>query len=118
MPSNPARNEAKDPAKDPAKGAAKTAAPDIEALRKRHRELEHQKVTAQAHLQSATQQLDQLKTEAREQYGTDDLIELRKKLEEMKRENERKRVEYDRHLAQIETELRKIEEDGAPGPKS
>jgi len=110
VPSDHPRNEAKD--------AAINGIPDIEALKKRHRELDHQKVTAQAHLDSATKQLDQLKNEAREQYGTDDLNQLREKLDEMKRENEHKRVEYDRHLARIETELRKIEDDRAAGPQA
>ena len=72
--------------------------PDIEALKKRHRELENQRIAAQTNLKTATDQLELLKKESREQYGTDDLDQLRDKLEEMKRDNERKRVEYDRHL--------------------
>ena len=88
--------------------------PDIEALKKRHRELENQRIAAQTNLKTATDQLEQLKKESREQYGTDDLDRLREKLEEMKRDNERKRVEYDRHLAEIERNLDEVERDGSP----
>ena len=85
--------------------------PDIEALKKRHRELENQRIAAQTNLKTATEQLEQLKKESREQYGTDDLKQLKEKLEEMKRDNERKRVDYDRHLAEIEKNLDQVEQD-------
>ena len=85
--------------------------PDIEALKKRHRELENAKIAAQTNLKTATDQLEQLKKESREQYGTDDLKRLVDKLEEMKRDNERKRLDYDRHLAEIEKNLSQVEQD-------
>jgi len=89
--------------------------PDIEALKKRHRDLANQKIAADTNLERATEQLEQLKKDAREQYGTDDLGRLQQLLEEMKQENERKPVEYDRHLAEIEKSLAEIEQN-RPGP--
>ena len=91
--------------------------PDIDALKRRHRELENQKIAAETNLDRATEELDRLRNEAREQYGTDDLEDLRQKLEEMKSDNERKRYDYDRHLAQIETELGRIENDRPEAPR-
>ena len=92
--------------------------PDIDSLKRRHRGLENQKIAAQTNLDRAAEELDQLKRDAREQYGTDDLGQLRQKLEEMKRDNERKRVDYDRHLGQIENELSQIENDRPAAPQS
>ena len=89
--------------------------PDIEALKKRHRQLDTQRIAAGANLKQASEQLEQLKKEARELYGTDDLRQLQDKLREMKLDNENKRVEYDKHLAEIEKELDRIEQD-RPGP--
>ena len=85
--------------------------PDIEALKKRHRELENAKIAAQTNLKTAMDQLEQLKKESRDQYGTDDLKQLVDKLEEMKRDNERKRLDYDHHLAEIEKNLSQVEQD-------
>jgi chromosome segregation ATPase len=84
---------------------------DIEQLRKRHKELEREKVTAEANLKSATQQLDALKSEAEAKYGTRDLAELKKKLAEMKEENERRRAAYQRHLEEIEARLAQVENE-------
>ena len=106
MPSNPGKSSQQQP-QQPAQ------APDIETLKKRHRELENQRIAAQTTLKSATAQLEQLKKESLEQYGTDDLKQLVEKLEEMKRDNERKRVEYARHLAEIENSLGEVERDGS-----
>jgi len=84
---------------------------DIEALKKRHKDLDRQKTTAEANLLSATQTLDALKHEAREKYGTDDPEQLKKSLQEMKQENERKRAGYQKHLEEIETRLAQVERD-------
>ena len=60
----------------------------IEQLQQRYAKLNEQKIQAETNLEHAKKQLDQLQKEAREKYGTDDLAELRKKLDEMKAENE------------------------------
>ena len=97
---------------------AQDQAPDIDALKKRHRELENQKIAAETNLARANEELDRLKNEAREQYGTDDLNQLRQKLDEMKVDNDRKRADYDRHLAQIEKELNQIEDNRPETPRT
>ena len=53
------------------------------------------------------------KKQARESYGTDSLEELRKKLEEMKHENDRKRSDYQSHLDEIERQLADVERQHA-----
>jgi uncharacterized protein YaaN involved in tellurite resistance len=93
-------------------------APDIEALKKRHRELENLRIAAQTNLKTATDQLEQLKKESLEQYGTDDLKQLEAKLEDMKQDNERKRVDYARHLAEIENSLSRVEQDRPDHPEN
>ena len=58
----------------------------------------------------ARQQLDRLKQEAREKYGTDDVVELGKKLDAMRNENELKRSKYQADLDRIERDLAAAEE--------
>src|SRR3954453_15813268 len=82
----------------------------IEQLQRRHEQLNTQKIQAQTKLESARQQLEALKREAREKYGTDDLAVLRQKLADMKDENERKRADYQAELDRIETDLAAVEE--------
>jgi chromosome segregation ATPase len=84
---------------------------DIEQLRKRYTDLDRKKAAAEANLKTATDNLEVLKEQARKTYGTDNLDELRAKLEEMRRENDRKRSEYQLHLDQIETRLGEIERE-------
>jgi chromosome segregation ATPase len=81
---------------------------DIEKLRERHKSLEHQKITAEANLMTSEKTLNDLKRQARESYGTDDLDELGKKLDDMKQENETKRADYQQHLDEIEQKLKDI----------
>lgn len=83
----------------------------IEALRKRHDTLSHKKTEAETDLRNAQKRLRELQEEAVKAYGTSDLAELRKKLKEMQEENERKTVEYQKHLDEIEDKLREIESD-------
>jgi chromosome segregation ATPase len=89
---------------------------DIEQLKKKHKDLERQKTTAEADLRNATQQLDALKEEARQKYGTDELEQLRARLAEMKQSNEKKRADYQKHLEEIEIKLAQVEKEFAnPG---
>jgi hypothetical protein len=82
---------------------------DIETLKKRHRDLDKKKTTAEANQRSAEESLAKLKAEAKDKYGTDDLDELKRKLDEMKQQNLQKRREYQSHLDSIETKLAEIE---------
>ena len=83
---------------------------DIEALKKEHARLDREKTTAEANLRNANEQLDLLKAEAREKYGTEDLDALKLKLKQMQDENERKRADYQKHLESIHAELAAVEE--------
>ncbi|SRR5260221_7969654 len=88
-----------------------TPALDIDALKKKHKTLEIQKAKSEESLRNATETLEALKEEARAKYATDDLEQLRRKLQEMKDQNERKRAEYQDHLAEIETRLAQVEKN-------
>lgn len=88
-----------------ANGAQQT----IEQLQSRYEALNTKKIQAARDLEHATRSLDDLKREAREKYGTDDLAALRDKLATMKRENEEKRSKYQADLDRIETELADVE---------
>jgi hypothetical protein len=81
---------------------------DIEQLKRRHAELHERKIRAETKKSESENRLTELKKLAREQYGTDDLNELKKKLEALQAENERLRVEYQKHLDQIESELDRV----------
>ncbi|NBF41868.1 MAG: hypothetical protein GVY14_15775 [Spirochaetes bacterium] len=81
----------------------------IEELQARYQKLQQEKIRAEANRENAEKQLSELKEEARETYGTDDIEELRKKLKEMRAENEKKRADYQAHLEKIESDLSEVE---------
>lgn len=82
----------------------------IEELKKRYEKLHRKKIQAETNLEGAKKQLEELKEQARKEYGTDDIAELRKKLEQMQEENERKRAEYQQRLDKVESDLSAVEE--------
>lgn len=82
----------------------------IESLTDRYNKLHTRKIEAETNLKTARKQLDRLKQEALEKYGTDDLDALKKKLAEMEAENEKKRARYQQSLDQIESRLKQVEE--------
>ncbi len=84
---------------------------EIEVLRKRHEKLHKLQIQTETNLKHAEDQLKELMEKARKEYGTDDLDTLRKKLEEMKAENEHKCKEYKEHLDTLEKRLNEIEQD-------
>lgn len=81
----------------------------IEQLQQRYEKLHTKKIQTEANLENARKQLEQLKREALEKYGTDDLEELRVKLEAMTTENEKKRRDYQVQLDGIEKDLANVE---------
>ncbi len=83
--------------------------PDIETLTAQFQKLNKSKIESERDLVNAEKNLNELKQKAREEYGTDDLQELKEKLEQIKAENEQKRAEYHQTLEQIEAELTQIE---------
>ena len=90
-------------------GGRSAGALDIEQLKAKHKELDTARTRAKANLESAQKQLDELRAEARQAYGTDDLDALRQKLAQMRDENERKRADYQQHLEQIQAKLGEVE---------
>ncbi len=82
----------------------------IESLTDRYNRLHTRRIEAETNLKSARKQLDDLKKEALEKYGTDNLDTLKKKLAEMESENEKKRSQYEKSLDKIESELKQVEE--------
>ena len=83
--------------------------PDIETLRNKYESLRDKKIALEANLATSQRTLDSLKRQANEKYGTDDVAVLREKLEEMRRENERKLQDYQEHLTAIENQLVEVE---------
>ncbi len=83
---------------------------NIEELQKRFTDLNTRKIQAETNLENSRKQLELHKEQAREKYGTDNVDELRKQLDDMKAENERKRREYQESLDKIEEDLSKVDE--------
>lgn len=92
------------------KHAGDVAEQTMEELQARYKALDTKRIRADANLQNAKNQLETLKRQAREAYGTDDVAELAKKLESMKAENEQKRQSYQADLDRIEAELSAVEQ--------
>ena len=88
-------------------------AQDIEELRRRYDDLNQKRIRTDANLQNARKRLEELQEQAKKDFGTDDLDELRAKLTEMKSENARKRSEYQESLDRIECELAEVEQQYA-----
>lgn len=85
----------------------------IEELQRRYQQLHTRKIQAETNLSNANRHLDELKADAREKYGTDDLAELQSKLAALKAENEEKRAAYQASLDQIDVRLKQVEQDFA-----
>lgn len=83
---------------------------DIEQLKRRYETLRDKKTEADTLLRTAEAELEKLKAEARERYGTDDVEALKKKLGDMEAENRRKRQEYQALLDGIERDLKHVED--------
>lgn len=92
------------------KSAPSAGDQEFDRLTKRYEALNTRKIQAETSLQHARQQLDALKQEAREKYGTDDVAELKQKLVAMQTENEAKRQAYKAELDRIETDLKAVED--------
>ena len=81
----------------------------IEQLQQRYQELNRKKIQAETQRDNAKARLDELKTKAKRDYGTDDVTELQKKLNEMIADNARKRAKYQEDLDKIESGLADVE---------
>jgi chromosome segregation ATPase len=94
----------------PKPSAAPSKTAEIDALRAKFDELNTRKTKAETNLENARKQLEKIKAEAREHFGTDDLEALKKKLAEIAEDNKRKTEEYRKSLQKIETDLRAVED--------
>ena len=93
----------------PTKTGRNATEQSIEELQQRYEKLNTRKIQAETNLENTQKQLDSLKKEAREKYGTDDVSKLREKLSAMKLENDEKRRNYQAELDRIEGELQTVE---------
>ena len=90
----------------------------IEALQERYQKLHTKKIQAETERDGAKKRLDELKARAKANYGTDDVSELQKKLDEIIQENARKRAKYQDDLDKIEKDLAEVEKKFAEGASS
>jgi chromosome segregation ATPase len=89
------------------------SAQDMQALKRRYEELHKKKIRVETEKASSERRLRDLQRKARDLYGTDDLDELRARLDQMRAENERRRRDYQEHLDQIEARLQQVEAEHA-----
>ena len=82
----------------------------IEQLQARDEGLNEQKIKVSAQREHALQRLEELKTQAKQQYGSDDIEQLALKLKEMKSRNEEMRSQYQSSLDKIDQDLAAIDE--------
>ena len=83
----------------------------IEQLRERFQHLHTEKVRAEQDHKNAQETLETLKAQAHEQFGTDDIDQLKAMLQKIDAENLQKRQEYQAELEKIEGSLEAVESD-------
>ncbi len=81
------------------------ASQTIEKLRTRYEGLNNEKIKVETQREHASTQLNTLKNQANELYGSDDVEQLKTMLEEMKAKNEAMRSEYQANLDGIDRDL-------------
>lgn len=82
----------------------------IEELQKRFQGLNEQKIKVETQREHALAQLNDLKAQAKEIYGSDNVDELKQILDQMKASNEEKRSQYQASLDSIDADLSAIDE--------
>ena len=81
----------------------------IEQLTQRYKQLDEARVRAAANLETALDQLKQMEAEAQQQFGTSDIDALNQQLRQLESENQKKLVEYEQHLNQVQADLDDVE---------
>jgi chromosome segregation ATPase len=94
----------------PAGNAPSDETASIEQLTERYQSLQQKKIRAEANKENAQERLAELKAEAKELYGTDDVAELEKMLARMEKENTERRAAYQKELDAIERDLAAVEQ--------
>src|SRR5690606_9852337 len=100
---------------------AKTSTGQIrrfEDLKKRHDNLRAEKSRVEGQAEVQEKNLESLRRQAEEQFGTSDLAELEAKLDAMRAENERKLAEYADSLEGSERSLEALDSAAADGPEA
>jgi hypothetical protein len=92
------------------KSQKKAAIQTIDELQVRYQRLAEEKIKVETQRDSAQQQLQEIKADALEQFGSDDLNTLKARLADMKTNNDQKRIDYQKQLDQIEQKLVEIDE--------
>ena len=81
------------------------------ALQAQYTKLRDRKITVQTQRTSVGEQLKELQASAEKEFGTHDVAALKKKLEQMEAENEKKLNDYQKTLNEIDTQLAEIDND-------
>ena len=97
--------------------SSKSSARSIEQLKSEYEQLNKRKIQAQTQLEEAEKQLTSLQEESNKEFGTSDINELTKKLEQMEAENEKQRRDYQDLLDRINQDLKDVEEGKVPAGK-
>lgn len=90
------------------KGKDEEIARELEVLRAEYEKLDKKRIETATHLKNREEQLRELRQKAKELYGTSDLNELKKLLEQWRMENERMVKEYRQHIEQIKNKLNEL----------
>ena len=83
----------------------------MESLKNRYKKLYDEKIRVETELKTAKTQLAMHQETARNNWGTDDIQELEKKLLAIKEANEKERKDYEEHLNSIESKLLSIKDN-------
>ena len=81
----------------------------LEVLKKDYKGLETRKITTEADIRNLEGELQRLRDQAEKNYGTSDLAELQRLLEERRRENEALVAAYEEHIQGIKDRLAEID---------
>ncbi|MCX7822552.1 MAG: hypothetical protein N2260_03795 [Syntrophobacterales bacterium] len=81
---------------------------ELDTLRAEYARLDKKRIETATHLKNREEQLRELRERAKELYGTSDLGELKKLLEEWRAENEKRVREYRQHIEEIKIKLEEL----------
>ncbi|MGE4552819.1 MAG: hypothetical protein AB7D57_06885 [Desulfovibrionaceae bacterium] len=90
---------------------------ELAGLKKQFERLRDERLRTERDLDNLDRQLDELRAQARADYGTDDPAELARILEQRRAENQRLVAEYRDHVAGIQRDLDQVEADVRAGRK-
>ena len=85
----------------------------IDKLQQRYAKFSKQQIRVGAQLEEAQKRLAELQSQAKKDFGTDDVDALQEKLEAMKKENEKKQAQYQKGLDEVEAKLKEVEAEFA-----